>query len=223
MFRSAVDTWAIGQVFPIVPLQRLNERPDMHAVLVDLTCDSDGKIDAFINPTGGPPLTALPLHSPGSNSKRPYRLAMFLAGVYQETMGSMHNLFGTLNSATVRLRKGAPAVRQRSFSEAGDTGGSVSVLSEVNHSMQSMPSAPSSQSLSSDGAYSDCGGGFGEHSDASASVVVVPEYAKKPGGGMFGGTQVESVEFKVERVTVGESAACVLTRAGHDPRAILTR
>lgn len=112
VFRSAVDSWAIGQLFPILPLSRLDENPTERVVLADLTCDSDGKLDAFINPQGGPALKALPVHSdygrPSSASASgptPYRLAMFLTGVYQETMGSPHNLYGSLNSVTVRLRQ----------------------------------------------------------------------------------------------------------------------
>jgi arginine decarboxylase len=109
VFRTAVDCWAIGQVFPILPLSRLDEYPTGRAVFADLTCDSDGKLDTFINPTGGPALKALPIHTNygtagGTAGGDPYRLAMFLTGVYQETMGSPHNLYGSLNSVTIRLR-----------------------------------------------------------------------------------------------------------------------
>lgn len=122
VFRSAVDCWAIGQVFPILPLSRLDEEPTGRAVLADLTCDSDGKLDTFINPSGGKALKALPVHM-GGHRGVPYRLAMFLTGVYQETMGSPHNLFGSLNSATIRLRPsgGLPAVPS-SMSLCSDTG-----------------------------------------------------------------------------------------------------
>jgi arginine decarboxylase len=122
VFRSAVDCWAIGQVFPIVPLSRLDEEPTERAVLADLTCDSDGKLDTFINPSGGAALKALPVHM-GGRAGDPYRLAMFLTGVYQETMGSPHNLFGSLNSATIRLRpsRGLP-VAPSSLSLCSETG-----------------------------------------------------------------------------------------------------
>ena len=120
IFQSAVDSWAIGQVFPILPLSHLHRCPDLTVCsLADLTCDSDGKIDAFINPhtttaaaTGkseeeGRPLRSLALHSLSATTTQHYRLGMFLTGVYQETMGSAHNMFGTLNSATLRVRSGS--------------------------------------------------------------------------------------------------------------------
>jgi arginine decarboxylase len=82
VFRSAVDTWAIKQLFPIMPIHRLEEEPLVRATLADLTCDSDGKIDCFIDPEGGPEGSpSLPLHElrPGE----PYLLGLFLSGVYQ--------------------------------------------------------------------------------------------------------------------------------------------
>ena len=82
VFRSAPDTWAIRQVFPIVPLHRLGEEPSVAATLADLTCDSDGKIDAFIAPDGPDPAPVLPLHT--LLAGQPYLLAMLLTGVYQE-------------------------------------------------------------------------------------------------------------------------------------------
>lgn len=90
IFRSAVDTWAIQQVFPIMPIHRLGEEPTVAATLADLTCDSDGKIDRFINPKGGDALPALALHE--VRLGEPYYLAMFLTGVYQEIMGGVHNM-----------------------------------------------------------------------------------------------------------------------------------
>lgn len=96
VFRSAPDSWAIGQLFPIVPLHRLNEVPSEFATLVDLTCDSDGKIDRFTDIKDVKDV--LELH-PYRN--QPYYLAMFLLGAYQEVMGSYHNLFGQPNEAQI--------------------------------------------------------------------------------------------------------------------------
>ncbi|GMI88125.1 arginine decarboxylase 2 [Hibiscus trionum] len=94
IFTSIPDFWSIGQVFPIVPIHRLGERPDVRGVLSDLTCDSDGKIDKFI---GGE--TSLPLHElegdrSGGGANERYYLGMFLGGAYQESLGGVHNLFG---------------------------------------------------------------------------------------------------------------------------------
>jgi len=90
VFRSMVDHWAIGQRFPVMPLHRLEEYPTERGTLVDLTCDSDGKVANFICPTGSK--HALELHPvrPGE----PYFLGVFLMGAYQDIMGDMHNLFG---------------------------------------------------------------------------------------------------------------------------------
>ena len=99
VFQSLPDTWAIGQLLPIMPLERLNERPDREAILADLTCDCDGKIDHFANPNG--PLNTLPLHS--LNNGRDYNLAVFLIGAYQETLGDLHNLFGDTHVVSIRI------------------------------------------------------------------------------------------------------------------------
>ncbi|VFQ78372.1 unnamed protein product [Cuscuta campestris] len=91
IFTSIPDYWAIGQLFPIVPIHRLNERPGVRGVLSDLTCDSDGKINKFI---GGE--STLPLHElrGGAGAGEGYYLGMFLGGAYEEAMGGIHNLFG---------------------------------------------------------------------------------------------------------------------------------
>jgi arginine decarboxylase len=89
IFQSLIDYWAVGQLFPIVPLQRLDERPDNEASLVDITCDSDGKINRFVS--DGPVRRTLPLHH---LDKNPYYLGVFLVGAYQDVMGDIHNLFG---------------------------------------------------------------------------------------------------------------------------------
>ncbi len=99
LFQSLPDVWAIDQVFPIMPLHRLNERPSRDAVLADITCDCDGKIDRFIGEYGI--AETLPLHpiQPGEE----YYLGVFLVGAYQETLGDLHNLFGDTNVVSVRI------------------------------------------------------------------------------------------------------------------------
>ncbi len=97
VFRSMVDHWAIGQRFPIVPLHRLDEAPPHRGVLVDLTCDSDGKVASYISPTGDK--HALELHD--VRPEEPYLLGVFLMGAYQDIMGDMHNLFGRVTEAHV--------------------------------------------------------------------------------------------------------------------------
>ena len=101
LFQSLPDSWAIDQVFPVVPLDRLNERPDRMATLQDITCDSDGKIANFISPQGV--AHALPVHSlrPGEH----YYLGVFLVGAYQEILGDMHNLFGDTNAVHINVYK----------------------------------------------------------------------------------------------------------------------
>jgi len=97
VFRSAPDSWAIGQLFPVMPIHRLDERPDDFATLVDVTCDSDGKIDRFVDIKDVKEVLELHPYREGE----PYYLAMFLVGAYQEVMGSYHNLFGQTNEAQV--------------------------------------------------------------------------------------------------------------------------
>ncbi|MEM8505373.1 MAG: biosynthetic arginine decarboxylase [Cyanobacteria bacterium P01_D01_bin.1] len=99
LFKAALDTWAIGQLFPIMPIHRLNEEPTKRATLADLTCDSDGKIDRFISPKGTKDI--LELHS--LQADEPYYLGMFLVGAYQETLGNLHNLFGNINTVHIHL------------------------------------------------------------------------------------------------------------------------
>jgi arginine decarboxylase len=99
VFQSAPDSWAIDQLFPIMPIHRLNEKPTCRATLADLTCDSDGKIDQFIDLKDVKSLLELhPLRSGKS-----YYLGMFLNGAYQEIMGNLHNLFGDTNTVHIRL------------------------------------------------------------------------------------------------------------------------
>jgi arginine decarboxylase len=96
VFRSVPDSWAIGQLFPVMPIHRLNELPTEFATLVDVSCDSDGKIDRFVDLRDV--REVLELHP---FREAPYYLATFLIGAYQEVMGSYHNLFGQTNEAQV--------------------------------------------------------------------------------------------------------------------------
>ena len=95
IFRSIPDSWAIDQLFPIMPIHRLQEQPTVKTVLADITCDSDGKIDRFIARQGHK--QTLELHSLNSQTSAPYYVGMFLVGAYQEIMGNLHNLFGDTN------------------------------------------------------------------------------------------------------------------------------
>jgi arginine decarboxylase len=115
VFESIPDVWAIDQVFPIVPISRLDEAPDRRGVIADLTCDSDGRVDTYVDSES---LSAsLPLHRPRVGES--YRLGVFLVGAYQETLGDIHNLFGDTDTANVRMRDDASysLLRQR----RGDT------------------------------------------------------------------------------------------------------
>lgn len=101
VFQSAPDSWSINQLFPIMPIHRLDEEPQERAILADLTCDSDGKIDKFIAQHDVKDF--LELHSLRGNSEAPYYLGMFLVGAYQEIMGNMHNLFGDTNVVDIQV------------------------------------------------------------------------------------------------------------------------
>jgi len=103
IFQSLIDYWAVDQLFPIVPLQRLNEKPDNEASLVDITCDSDGKINRFVSE--GPVRRTLPVHSLNSS---PYYLGVFLVGAYQDVMGDIHNLFGLVPETHIFLDEDEP-------------------------------------------------------------------------------------------------------------------
>jgi arginine decarboxylase len=102
LFRSAPDSWAIQQLFPIIPLHRLNEPINDIATLVDVTCDSDGKIDRFVDLRDVKETIELPEWKNGEN----YYLGLFLVGAYQEVMGSFHNLFGIPNEAQIVIEDG---------------------------------------------------------------------------------------------------------------------
>ena len=99
LFQSLPDSWAVDQIFPIIPIHRLDEKPDRSATLQDITCDSDGKIDNFISTRNLSHY--LPVHS--LNSKEPYYIGVFLVGAYQEILGDLHNLFGDTNAVHVSV------------------------------------------------------------------------------------------------------------------------
>ena len=101
LFQSLPDSWAIDQLFPIIPISRLDERPTHTATIQDMTCDSDGKIANFVSPNGVSP--SIPVH--GLKPNEPYYLGVFLVGAYQEILGDMHNLFGDTNAVHVSVYK----------------------------------------------------------------------------------------------------------------------
>ncbi|MSU46371.1 MAG: biosynthetic arginine decarboxylase [Lacunisphaera sp.] len=103
VFQSLLDSWALKQLFPITPLHRLKEKPTVNAVLVDITCDSDGKVDCFIDLQDVKDyITLHPLNN------EPYYLGVYLTGAYQDIMGDLHNLFGRVNEVHVFLEDDEP-------------------------------------------------------------------------------------------------------------------
>lgn len=101
LFQSLPDSWAIDQVFPIMPLSRLDEKPTRHATLQDITCDSDGKVCTYVSSQGAS--NFLPVHA--LKNGEPYYLGVFLVGAYQEILGDMHNLFGDTNAVHIDVYK----------------------------------------------------------------------------------------------------------------------
>ena len=101
LFQSLPDSWAIDQIFPIIPIHRLNEKPSRTATIQDMTCDSDGKIDNFISTQNN--AYNLPVHPFKQNE--PYYLGVFLVGAYQEILGDLHNLFGDTNAVHISVYK----------------------------------------------------------------------------------------------------------------------
>ena len=108
LFQSLPDSWAIDQIFPIVPIHRLNEKPLRYGTIQDITCDSDGKIDHFIGK--GNFSQFLPLHD--IVEEDPYYLGVFLIGAYQEILGDLHNLFGDTNAVHVNLTEDGYDIKQ---------------------------------------------------------------------------------------------------------------
>lgn len=101
LFQSMPDSWAIDQLFPIMPIERLNEKPDHNATLQDITCDSDGKIETYI--CRDRQTNYIPLHA--IEKDRPYYIGVFLVGAYQEILGNMHNLFGDTNAVHISVHE----------------------------------------------------------------------------------------------------------------------
>lgn len=101
LFQSLPDAWAINQVFPILPISGLDEKPNEHGILHDITCDSDGRIDTYVNNYGLENTLLLAPYNP----EDPYLLGIFLVGAYQEILGDLHNLFGDTNSIHVELKE----------------------------------------------------------------------------------------------------------------------
>lgn len=116
VFQSVPDAWAIEQVFPILPIHRLDERPGIRARLCDLTCDSDGRLDRYVDREGVTPTLALHELEDG----QPYMIGIFMVGAYQEILGDIHNLFGDTNAVNVVLDANAPEGWRLEGAEHGD-------------------------------------------------------------------------------------------------------
>ena len=116
LFQSLPDSWAIDQVFPIMPICRLDEKPTHTATIQDITCDSDGKITNFISFHGTS--NSLPVHA--LREKEPYYLGVFLVGAYQEILGDMHNLFGDTNAVHISVYKDRYEIDQVIYGETVD-------------------------------------------------------------------------------------------------------
>ncbi|MFN3311375.1 MAG: arginine decarboxylase, partial [Thermomonas sp.] len=114
VFESMPDVWAIDQVFPIVPIERLDEAPTRRGIIADLTCDSDGKIDTYVENEDLD--SSLPLHP--LRKGEAYRLGFFLVGAYQEILGDIHNLFGDTDAIEVKVDGDGFAISQQ---RRGDT------------------------------------------------------------------------------------------------------
>jgi arginine decarboxylase len=129
VFQSAPDSWAIDQLFPIMPIHRLDEEPTERGIIADLTCDSDGKIDQFIDLRDVKPVLEFHPLKPGE----PYYLGLFLGGAYQEIMGNLHNLFGDTNAVHIHL---TPKGYQIEHVVKGDT--MTEVLSYVQYDAEDL-------------------------------------------------------------------------------------
>lgn len=108
LFQSLPDSWAIDQMFPIVPITRLDEKPTRECTIQDVTCDSDGKINRFVSPSGSS--HSLNVHE--LRGQEPYYLGVFLVGAYQEILGDLHNLFGDTNAVHIALTKDGYEIAQ---------------------------------------------------------------------------------------------------------------
>lgn len=103
LFQSLPDSWAVGQLFPVIPIHRLNEEPTRVSTLADLTCDSDGVIEKFIDTATGEPKETIQLHN--FSEAQPYYLGVFLTGAYQEILGDLHNLFGDTDAVHISINE----------------------------------------------------------------------------------------------------------------------
>lgn len=108
LFQSLPDSWAIDQMFPIMPISRLDEKPTHQCTIQDITCDSDGKINRFVAPSG----SSYCLNVHGIKANEPYYLGVFLVGAYQEILGDLHNLFGDTNAVHITLTKDSYEIAQ---------------------------------------------------------------------------------------------------------------
>jgi arginine decarboxylase len=131
VFQSIPDSWAVDHMFPVIPIHRLDKKPDREVTLVDLTCDSDGKIASFIDVETGVPKSTLPLHS--YVPSKPYYLGVFLVGAYQEILGDLHNLFGDTDAVHVSINDNGYTVDDV---VEGDTVGEV--LSYVQYNLEKL-------------------------------------------------------------------------------------
>ena len=104
VFQSLPDLWAIKQIFPVMPIHRLKEKPNRNVVLSDITCDSDGKICHFSH--SNDLHSSLPLHDIDVHGGEEYMLGVFMVGAYQETLGDLHNLLGDTNVVSVHIENG---------------------------------------------------------------------------------------------------------------------
>ena len=132
VFESMPDVWAIDQVFPIVPIERLDEAPSRRGVIADMTCDSDGKVDTYVENEGLD--SSLPLHALREGES--YRLAFFLVGAYQEILGDIHNLFGDTDSVEVRVQGDGHVLAQQRRGDTTDV-----MLDYVGYSLDALRAA----------------------------------------------------------------------------------
>jgi len=130
VFQSTPDVWGIDQVFPVLPLERLDERPDARALIQDITCDSDGRMEQYVDGEGLESTLPLPPWDP----QRPYHIGIFMVGAYQEILGDMHNLFGDTDSVDVEIDAHGKVVLSNRIH--GDTVNSV--LRYVNYNPESI-------------------------------------------------------------------------------------
>jgi arginine decarboxylase len=130
IFQSLPDSWAIDHLFPVMPIHRLNEYPSRQAIIADITCDCDGKINKFIDIHGV--RSTLPLHELKADEE--YYLGVFLVGAYQETLGDLHNLFGDTNVVSIRVHENGEYSFMRELE--GDT--VADVLSFVEYNPKAM-------------------------------------------------------------------------------------